>query len=559
VRVRTLILLVGLGIVALFVFKPELKQTLESTLLPADSADASSPQSPEPGDAGAHFLLPGSHLAFELMSAPQSHYLGELDEDDADLEFQKRVQELTDGTASYDPWLSRAARELAFQGALLSDSPPEAARSFILRSAGAPELSVAQVLVRATGEDPKVLDEAIARAFGNAPIGEGVLLVGIGEAATEGEDYDRRIVVVVARRNFDLQPTARSVGLDSVWKIRGRAPLGFREAQASVLYPNNEVVELPVALQGNYFSVDVPSGTSPGGLRLSIDGVGKAGPFKLLQLQAEVGGPPPSSFEVLVPAAESFDDIASAENFALERLNEDRRQLDLPPLFLDLALSEVARAHSEEMRDEQYFAHLSPNTGLAGDRLEQARYRASAHGENLALNDSIYEAQSSLMESVGHRRNIINTSMSHVGIGLARDDKEEGRSAWYLTQVFARKVLPFDEEQASSQFLERINRAREEADLHPLQLDEDLTEFAAESSREALVGPADDLPGRIAPRASRIAGASVAVSVHVFYDLEGLEPDATSLGESFQRVGIAFLHDEQDLHGRTFLVLIAAE
>lgn len=561
-RFRPVILLASLGLASFVLLRPEIQQRLESGFLPETGAADASLQETESApaiDQSNAFLLPGSHLAFELMSAPQSHYLGKLDEDAGDMDFRERVHSVTGKEAHYDPWLSRAAREVAYQGALLSDSPPEAALAFILRSAGAPELSVAQVLVRAHGDDPMVIDDAIAGAFASAPSGAGQLLIGVGEAATEGGTYDRRVVVLVARRNFSLHSTARSVDRNGTWHIRGTAPAAFRDAQASVLYPSNEVAELPLDIDDGEFSLAVPTGSQAGSLRVSIDGVGAAGPFKLLQLMAEVAAPPPTYFEVLVSETESFEELADAEGHALQLLNEDRRILGLPPLSLDLALSDVARGHSDEMRDKKFFAHMSPSTGLAGDRLQSAGYRASAHGENLALNDSIFEAQSSLMESVGHRRNIISESMTHVGIGLARGEEKGARASWYLTQVFARKVLAFDADEAGEQFLRRINAAREEAGADSLAWDEDLSALAAHACSLALSMPVDDLPSAIAPHASEIARAGVAVSVHVFYDFESLVPDATSLGNRFTRAGLAFLRDEEHAHGRTFLVLIAAE
>lgn len=561
-RLKLLIALAVVGLIALVLAKPEYRRALESKLLDrdevADGGLGADPDTPPTDFSREQVLLPGAHLSFELMTAPQSHYMGAVDEDAGDEEFRALVQSLGKG-GHYDLYLGRAAREIAYQGAVLGDSPPEAALSFVLRAAGSPELSVAQVLVRATGDNPNVIRDAISRALGNVPNGSGQLLVGVGEASTEGEEYDRRVVVMVARRAFDLEATPRSVELDAVWTIQGRAPTSFRDAHASVLYPDLRVVDIPLEVQDGRFRLPVPTGSIPGTLRVSIDGVGDEGPFKLLQLEAEIASPPPRLFEMLVPESETFADLAAAEAHALMLLNGDRRELGLPPLVLDALLSDVARGHSEEMRDNDFFAHLSATTGLAGDRLERAGYRASAHGENLALNDSVYEAQASLLESVGHRRNIINTSLTHVGIGLAKSKGSSGHTSWHLTQLFARKVLPFDTEAATREFLGRINSTRREAGDPPLVEDRRLATLAEEGSQRALQAPTEELPSWLAPRASKIAKSSVAVSVHVFYDFETLEADATSLAPDANEVGIAFVRDQEDLHGRTFLVLITAE
>ncbi len=562
-RIKLLIALAGFALLLFVLSRPELRHRLESSLgtrgSGADAGTSLEIDNPGDGPSSEPVVLPGSHLSFELMAEPQSHYLGPLEEDAGDVEFRAMVQSLSGANATYDPWLSRAAREIAYQGAVFGDSPPEAALSFILRSSGSPELSVAQVLVRATGDDPKVIRGAVASALTNAPAGKSKLLVGVGEAATEGDTYDRRVVVIVSRRQFHLEPTRRSVEIDELWIIRGSVREPMRDTHASVLYPDLRIVDIPLDVEGGNFTLSVPTGSETGTLRVSIDGVGEGGPFKLLQLEAEIGQEPASEFDLLVPELEEFSDLAEAEKHALLLLNRDRDELDLAPLLLDEALSDIARAHSQDMRDKKFFAHLSETTGLAGDRLERAGYRASAHGENLALNDSVYEAQASLLESVGHRRNIINKSMTHVGIGLADGTGKSGHPSWHLTQIFARKVLAFDPEQATEEFFLRINAARREAGLPPLVRDSRLSALAEEGCQRALDSVVEDVPNWLAKKASKLTRATVAVSVHVFYDFDTLEPDTTSLGENAKTIGFAFLRDEENIHGRTLLVLITSE
>ena len=546
-----LLLLAGLGIY--LYLEPEALKDLQRRGEDALTTSEPGGSASEPAQTIAPDLVPGSHLEFDLKFNPQTSYLAATRADAGDQEFRQRLAAVAGKQVHYDPWLSRAAQELAFQGALLSDSPPQSALSFILRSAGAPESSVAQLVVRANGDGGEVIDEAIVSALKNAPTGPGELVLGIGEAATDGDKYSRRVVVVVARRNFDIDPTPRSVERDGHWVISGQAPAGFHDAHASVLYPNHEMSEIPIALDQGRFSLRVPTGSQEGALRVSIDGAGGQGPFKLLQLVAQVGRPVPTHFEDFVPSAEDFPSDADAEAHAFALLNRDRASLSLPPLLWDGELSALARAHSQDMQEQGFFAHLSPTTGLAKDRLEQAGYRASAHGENLALNESIAESEASLLESVGHRRNIVSDTMTHVGIGVSRGVSE---GSWHLTQLFARKVLPFDADTARVDLLARINKRREQDDALSLTLSEPLAELATEGCHDALNTPIEQLPQLLAPRASQIAGTRVAVSVPVFYDLATLEPETDS---GFDRAGLAFLRDPDDLHGRTFLVLILAE
>ena len=504
--------------------------------------------------------LEGDPIHVALAYDIQDYYLQPIDEDGGDHDFAPRVQEISRGKAQYDPWLSRAAREIAVQGAILGASPPEAVLSFILRSSGAPEGSVAQMLVQVRGDDPTTIDSAIESALKSAPKGEGTLVLGVGEAAIESGEYDRRVVVVSARRNYSLAPTTRQLEPGETWNIAGEAPRGFRKANASVLYPDNSISVLPVAIHQRQFSIDVPAGHTRGTVWVSIDGIGNKGPGKLLQLQAEVGRALPHTLDVVLPETEAFSAIEDAEDFAFGLLNLDRESQGLATLALDEELSTVARAHSRDMRDNEFFAHQSPTTGLSSDRLKEAEYAATSNGENLAFNDSIAEAQSSLMESVGHRRNIVNPAFTHVGIGLARSSAPSGGDSWHLTQVFARKVQPLDTEQAAHEILAKINDGRVRRGLVELEMREELVALAMQGCEQALREELAEVPSKIAPQASRIMHGRVSVSAHAFYELERL--DVGELGgddEEFRNIGVALLRDPESLQGRTFLVVVVAE
>ena len=101
-------------------------------------------------------------------------------------------------------------------------------------------------------------------------------------------------------------------------------------------------------------------------------------------------------------------------------VNAARAEAGLAPVVFDEALAVVARAHAEEMFREGYFAHDSPITGTPSDRLAAAGIPYLLTGENLALAQSIPQAHEGLMDSPGHRANILNPSYAKVGIGVVR-------------------------------------------------------------------------------------------------------------------------------------------
>ena len=110
------------------------------------------------------------------------------------------------------------------------------------------------------------------------------------------------------------------------------------------------------------------------------------------------------------------DPQAEAQMVAL--VNAERAAVGLGALTLDPRLVPVARQHSEEMFKLRYFGHQSPVNGSPFDRLDAAGIRYSRAGENLAYAQSVAVAHRGLMESEGHRANILRPEFTRIGIGV---------------------------------------------------------------------------------------------------------------------------------------------
>ena len=107
-----------------------------------------------------------------------------------------------------------------------------------------------------------------------------------------------------------------------------------------------------------------------------------------------------------------------AERQLVDLVNEERTQRGIKPLVLDERLVSVARAHSQEMFTLKYFSHESPVSGSPFDRLKSAGITYSRAGENLAYAQSVSVAHRALMESPGHRENILRSEFTRIGIGV---------------------------------------------------------------------------------------------------------------------------------------------
>lgn len=107
----------------------------------------------------------------------------------------------------------------------------------------------------------------------------------------------------------------------------------------------------------------------------------------------------------------------AAERKMLVLLNEERLKRGLEPVVLDTELREVARAHSQDMLARGYFSHITPDGLDPFDRMEQAGITYTFAGENLAFAPTAEIAHTGLMNSQGHRENILSPDFHRIGIG----------------------------------------------------------------------------------------------------------------------------------------------
>ena len=151
------------------------------------------------------------------------------------------------------------------------------------------------------------------------------------------------------------------------------------------------------------------------------------------EVVVEVTEPEPEP-EIITEEEES--DTAPADEFMavlsdeIHRLtNIERKQAGVPALQYDNALAAIATGHSEDMAENDYFSHTEEDGCTLTCRIDEAGYKASYWGENIAWRSStvLPEAEELAalfvdmwMNSEGHRINMLSSNYTHEGIGLAR-------------------------------------------------------------------------------------------------------------------------------------------
>lgn len=116
----------------------------------------------------------------------------------------------------------------------------------------------------------------------------------------------------------------------------------------------------------------------------------------------------------------------------LQLINRERIANGLAPLQADPELTEVARRHSADMFARGYFSHYTPERKSPFDRISESNLSFRTAGENLALAPTLQIAHNGLMNSPGHRANILRAQFGRIGIGIL----DGGRRGLMITQNF---------------------------------------------------------------------------------------------------------------------------
>ncbi len=152
---------------------------------------------------------------------------------------------------------------------------------------------------------------------------------------------------------------------------------------------------------------------------------------------------------------------SEAELLMLELINEERTSRGLDPLAINNALNESSEDHSKWMLESGVFDHTGAGGSTPGDRIAETDYQLEGNwrtAENIGwqsergepgIADDVADIHESLMNSPGHRANLLNPELKDVGIGIETGDFQ-GYDGVMITQNFGRtdavSPSPEDEE-----------------------------------------------------------------------------------------------------------------
>ncbi|WP_378953220.1 CAP domain-containing protein [Pelosinus sp. sgz500959] len=146
-----------------------------------------------------------------------------------------------------------------------------------------------------------------------------------------------------------------------------------------------------------------------------------------VQTPAPTPTPTPVSSSSNLPTS-----LTAMEQQMVDLVNQERVNQGLKPLEVDMRLVKAARLKSQDMIDKNYTGHISPTYGSPFDMLKSMGITYKTAGENIAGAGTVERAHTNLMNSAGHRANILYTQYTKIGIGIIQG----GPYGLMITQIF---------------------------------------------------------------------------------------------------------------------------
>lgn len=139
-----------------------------------------------------------------------------------------------------------------------------------------------------------------------------------------------------------------------------------------------------------------------------------------------------SSSGALTPAA-----VRALEQDAFQLINTERSLAGLSTLRWSDKIAEVARLHSGNMAEMDFFSHKGLDGLMVDERAEKLNMGSwLAIGENIAFmkgyDNPVSVAVEKWLQSPGHKKNLLSPEWTETAIGLAVTP--DGK--YYFTQVF---------------------------------------------------------------------------------------------------------------------------
>ncbi|MCG8421315.1 MAG: CAP domain-containing protein [Proteobacteria bacterium] len=458
-----------------------------------------------------------------------------------------------------DGRLYRAAAELA---AVVPEDAPLAYPliEFALQRNGIIEPSPHILVIWGPLNQPQAIIDKLSERL-PAILGAGTFTrVGIGSAVRK-KDGEGVAILALQSSYLTTKPIPRELPTGGDIVIEGRIDSRYRKPEVFVTREDGSVDRPRLRTRrSGAFRTEIPCTRHQGRQQIEITAIDASGSNVLANFPVWCNRRAPMSVTI-EPTIDDTADITEpgrAEELMFELVNRDRKKHGLPPLASSPRVAAVSRAHSQDMQQNGFVAHVSPTTGSAADRVRAARIRTSVVLENVARAYGVAEAQAGLMNSPGHRANLLSDLVTHIGIGIAFGEEVAGRRELFVTQVFTR-VPPMIALDAAKKRIQRMLRSRSR-----LLRDKSLADLAQEYARSLATGlPSDETARRMAQKLETLANRyrRVTSAITTVTDIETFDVD-TLLNDkrvTHYGLGLARVSHEEQGEGAIFIVILLGQ
>ncbi len=226
-------------------------------------------------------------------------------------------------------------------------------------------------------------------------------------------------ILLVHRGLTFERPLPREATTGTMMSLSGALRRGYFQPRVLVAPPENRPVrDRPAWSDRRRAEVTVYFDDGPGIYGVEVVADSQYGPVVLNNHRVYVGVAPPKAPVTRLRAPAPVHDPFLAAKQLAKLINLKRTQNGRPGLQWHDELSTLARAHAVEMARRNALAHGSPSSGTLMMRLREKGISVHLVAENLAEAANPSAALQAFMESPGHKRNLMLSPLTHVGVGV---------------------------------------------------------------------------------------------------------------------------------------------
>ena len=274
--------------------------------------------------------------------------------------------------------------------------------------------------------------------------------LGVG-AVRRLPDGTGAVVFALQKSSVATSPIPRELPAGGSARLDAVVDRAFRDPEVFVTHDDGRTERVAhVTGHTGGFTAEVRCGARRGRQQVEITASDTSGSTVLANFPIWCATPAPRSVTIEASAEDApATSTEDGERRLLALVNRDRMAQGLAALAWDERVAQVSRAHSVDMQHTKNVAHISATTGSAADRVRAAGIKTAVVLENVARAYGVGEAHAGLMNSPGHRANIMSASATHLGVGVVFGSEVSGRRELFITQVFTRVTPPIDAQRAA--------------------------------------------------------------------------------------------------------------